>query len=163
MGKAIVLKKKDGEKAYPISASDLIFDPVTKRTVKQDLENKQSAISDLDTIRQNANKGATAVQPSALNDYATKGELGGKQDSALKFQNMTASNWVSDSTYADFPYRCDIACSGVTSSMYAEVVFNLEQATSGKFAPLCETKSGVVSIWSSENASITVPTIIITK
>ncbi len=40
MGKAIILKKKDGEKVYPISASDLIFDPVTKKTVKKELAEK---------------------------------------------------------------------------------------------------------------------------
>lgn len=86
-----------------------------------------------------------------------------KQDKVLKFEDMAASSWVSDSTYTDYPYRCDMACTGVTETMYAEVVFGIEQATSGKFAPLCETKADAVSIWSSENTSITVPTIIITK
>ena len=40
MGKSIILKKKDGEKVYPISASDLIFDPVTKKNVKKELAEK---------------------------------------------------------------------------------------------------------------------------
>ena len=95
--------------------------------------------------------------------YATKSSVNAKQDAALKFENMSASSWVSDSTYGDFPYRCDIACSGVTSSMYAEVVFSVPQAVSGDYAPMCETKSGAVSIWSSKNETITVPTILITK
>ena len=44
------------------------------------LSGVQATIPDLDTIRQGAEKGATAVQPSALSTYATKQELGGKQD-----------------------------------------------------------------------------------
>lgn len=95
--------------------------------------------------------------------YATKSSVNAKQDAALKFENMSASTWVSDSTYEDFPYRCDIACSGVTSSMYAEVVFGVDEAISGDYAPMCETKSNIVSIWSAKNETITVPTILITK
>lgn len=95
--------------------------------------------------------------------YATIGALNGKQDASLKFTNITASAWVSDTTYAEFPYRCDIACSGVTADMYAEVAFALEQAVSGNYAPICETKADVVSVWSKENTSITVPVIVITK
>ena len=90
-------------------------------------------------------------------------DISGKQDKVLKFTNLTASSWTSDTTYADFPYRCDVATSGVTSSMFAEVVFSLAQASSGDYAPICETKSGAVSVWSKKNVSITIPTILITK
>lgn len=38
---------------------------------KEELNQKQDKISDLSTIRSNASKGATAVQPSTLNSYAT--------------------------------------------------------------------------------------------
>jgi hypothetical protein len=95
--------------------------------------------------------------------YATKTELSNKQDSSLKFTNCSASTWVADTTYADFGYRCDISCSGVTEDMYAEVVFDVAQATSGNYAPVCETESGIVKIWSSTNNSITIPVIIIHK
>lgn len=98
-----------------------------------------------------------------LSGYATKVELGDKQDIALKFENKNASVWVGDSTYEYFPYRCDINCPGVTSSMYAEVVFSVDEAISGDYAPMCETKTNIVSIWSALNTSITIPTILITK
>ena len=94
---------------------------------------------------------------------AVKTKIDTKQDTSLKFSNVSASNWVSDSTYTDFPYRCDIECPGVTSNMYAEVVFSHDIAIGGKYSPVCETKTDMVSIWSMENASITIPTIIITK
>lgn len=99
----------------------------------------------------------------AASTYATKTEVGDKQDKVLKFTNKQAASWVNDSTYEDFPYRCDIACSGVTADMYAEVVFNVEHSTSGSYAPVCETKANAVSVWSSEDTTITIPTIIITK
>ena len=47
--------------------------------------------------------------------------------------------------------------------MYAEVVFAMEQAVSGNYAPVCETGNGIVTIWSSVTDSITIPTIIITE
>lgn len=86
-----------------------------------------------------------------------------KQDKVLKFTNLNAVNWVSDSTYNDYPYRCDLQCSGVTSDMYAEVVFSVMQASGGDYAPICETKTNAVSIWSKQNVTISVPTVIITK
>ena len=96
-------------------------------------------------------------------NFVTQEQLVIKQDKNLYFTNKTASSWVSDSTYEDYPYRCDIFCSGVTSDMYAEVVFSVAQSTSGMYAPVCETKSNAVSVWSNDNTSITIPTIIITK
>lgn len=99
----------------------------------------------------------------AASTYATKTEVGDKQDKVLKFTNKQAASWVNDSTYEDFPYRCDIACSGVTADMYAEVVFNVEHSTSGSYAPVCETGNGIVTIWSLVTASIVIPTIIITE
>lgn len=96
------------------------------------------------------------------NELALLSDVDSKQDKALKFTNLTASSWVEDTTYSDYPYRCDVACSGVTTDMYAEVVFDLDQATSGDYAPLCETKANAVAIWSKVNSSITVPLIVIT-
>ena len=90
-------------------------------------------------------------------------QLADKQDKVIKFTNKTASSWVSDNTYADYSYRCDVPCDGVTAEMYAEVVFDVEHSTSGNYAPICETKANVVSVWSSEDTTITIPTIIITK
>ena len=81
----------------------------------------------------------------------------------LSFTNLTASTWVEDSTYDDYGYRCDVLCNDVTSEYYAEVVFDLVEAVSGDYAPLCETKNGAVSIWSKVNKTINIPTILITK
>lgn len=95
--------------------------------------------------------------------YATVNSIKGKQDASLKFTDIVAAVWVEDPTYGNYPYRCDIACEGVNADMYAEVVFGMEQATSGDYAPVCETKTNIVSIWSKKDANITIPNIIITK
>lgn len=104
-----------------------------------------------------------ATNEDVASIYAAKTELNNKQDKILKLENKTASLWVSDNTYTDYPYRCDISCDGVTADMFAEVVFNVNEAVSGDYAPICETKSNIVSIWSSKNETITIPTILITK
>lgn len=90
-------------------------------------------------------------------------DISGKQDKNLYFNNKSASSWVASTAYADYGYQCDIACSGVTASMYAEVVFAPGQATSGNYAPVCETFTDKVRIYSKVNTSITIPTILIEK
>ena len=53
--------------------SNGIVDLGTVITAHQDISGKQNTISDLETIRSGASKGATAVQPSALATVATSG------------------------------------------------------------------------------------------
>lgn len=91
---------------------------------------------------------------NAKQDYQPKG---------ISFSDVEASAWVSSTTYADYAYQCDVACTGVTADDFAEVVFGLEESTSGNYAPLCETLTDAVRIYSKSDATITIPTIIITK
>ena len=110
-----------------------------------------------------ANLGITPANIGAPTVGEMNAALKGKQDKNIKFTDLAANIWESDDTYAEYPYRCDVDCSGVTADMYAEVVFNINESTSGEYAPICETKTNTVSIWSSSDESITIPTIIITK
>ena len=89
--------------------------------------------------------------------------MASKQDAVLKFTDVMASAWVSDGTYPDWPYRCDIALAGVTADDYAEVVLEADQASSGDYAPVCESGEGIVSVWGAVQTSIIIPTILITK
>ena len=45
----------------------------------------------------------------------------------LSFTSKTVavSDWVSDTTYTDFPYRAAVSCEGVTAKHYAEVALGL--------------------------------------
>mgnify|MGYP000434279702 CR=1 FL=1 len=75
--------------------------------------------------------------------------------------SVAASAWVSDSTYAAYPYAAPIACPGVTASHVPEVVFGATEAASGNFAPVALSGSGTVKIYAATKptAAITVQSI----
>ena len=75
--------------------------------------------------------------------------------------SVAASAWVSDSTYAAYPYAASIACSGVTASHVPEVVLGAAEAASGNFAPVALSGSGTVKIYAATKptAAITVQSI----
>ena len=83
-----------------------------------------------------------------------------KQDKSLSFSNVSPV-WAADTTYSDYGFRGTITLSGVTSAMYAEVVFSVIDATSGNYAPICETYDGGVYIWAKVDDAITIPSIVI--
>lgn len=75
--------------------------------------------------------------------------------------SVAASAWVSDSTYAAYPFAASIPCSGVTASHVPEVVFGATEAASGNFAPVALSGSGTVKIYAATKptAAITVQSI----
>ena len=75
--------------------------------------------------------------------------------------SVAASAWVSDSTYAAYPYAASIVCPGVTVSHVPEVVFGATEAASGNFAPVALSGSGTVKIYAATKptAAITVQSI----
>lgn len=124
-----------------------------------------------------ANRASMATQDTEgrqfTTTYATKVELQTVTDSLSGYAKTTAlavvssvsvaaNDWVDDNTYTDYPYRAAIAISGVTATgNYAEVTFAVEQATSGNYAPVCNTYNGGVYIYSQVNTSIVIPSILI--
>lgn len=76
-------------------------------------------------------------------------------------KTVAIADWASDATYTAYPYKATITDSRVTASTYCEVVFNLTDATSGYFAPICNSVAGGIEIWASSIplAAITIPTI----
>ena len=115
----------------------------------EDVNNKKTTLTDFDT------------------DYPTckavNTGLGLRQLKNLVFTNISASSWVSDTTYTDYGYKCELICSGVTSTDIAEVIFAHTQAVSGNYSPVCLTSTDRVTIYSKVNTSITIPTIIVNK
>lgn len=99
--------------------------------------------------------------------YATTGALEQglslKQDKNLYFVDVTAADWVLEELYKDFKYRCDIPLEGATADMFPEVVFGMDESSSGDYAPLSETGNGTLTIWSSTNKAIVIPTIVLHK
>lgn len=86
-----------------------------------------------------------------------------KQTKNSYFTNVSASTWTSNTSVSGYSYRCAIGLTGVTASMYAEVIFAAEDALSGNYAPICETYAGGVYVYSKVSTAITIPTIVIMK
>jgi hypothetical protein len=75
---------------------------------------------------------------------------------------VSKTAFVSNATYADFPYRATVALSGVLLTMVPHIVFGAADAISGIFAPVADCYNGGIYLYASEvpAADITVPTII---
>ena len=81
----------------------------------------------------------------------------------LEYSDITASNWAESTEYRDYPYAVDLLQNkGITESDFAEVVFDVAEATSGNYAPVAKTGDFGVRIYAKVNAQITIPQIIIT-
>ena len=76
------------------------------------------------------------------------------------FSNVSAV-FSADATYTAYPYRASIALTGVTASMIPEVVFDVEDATSGAYAPVAAAYDGGIYVYSSSGSSVTIPTVIV--
>ena len=89
----------------------------------------------------------------------------GAQERFLCGRNKTiaTSAWASDTTYADYPYRASFALPSITALSFVEIVFSPVDATSGNFAPVCDTYAGGVYLYAKAvpDAAITIPTIIV--
>lgn len=85
----------------------------------------------------------------------------------LQFNNVSVavSNFASNTTYEDYPFRASVALEGVLESMIPEIIFNLSDATSGLFAPIAETYRGGVYLYATDKpeGTIVIPTIICWK
>lgn len=76
-------------------------------------------------------------------------------------KSILATDWVADNTYSGYSYKCDIPCTGVTSTMYAQVTFAPAEAMSGNYANICDTGTGVVTIYSKVAEALTIPMIMV--
>ena len=78
-------------------------------------------------------------------------------------QTIATSAWASDATYADYPYRASVTLPIITAVSFVEIVFSPADATSGNFAPVCDTYAGGVYLYAKAvpDAAITIPTIIV--
>lgn len=87
---------------------------------------------------------------------------------SIKATNITiaTTDWVSDpdNTTGDFPMRATIAMTGVTSDMFPQVAFGVEEAMSGNYAPISKCGTAAVYIYAVEapDSSITIPSVCVT-
>lgn len=96
-----------------------------------------------------------------MSQKAVTDALSGKLSNPLIFTNVSATfSANSDTDYSDYSYKAVLSCQGVTASMLATVIFADAQAKSGDYALTCVTGANSVTIYSNDNTSITIPTII---
>ena len=105
-------------------------------------------------------RGFAYIQNADTNAYlesAMRGRI------SFNYVVVTASSFMEDSTYEDFPRRAAIALEGATADMIPEVVFSLADSISGIFAPVAESYNGGVYIYATDppETDIAIPTIIL--
>lgn len=88
-------------------------------------------------------------------------------DHVYMFINKTvkSTDWENDTTYMDYPYKAVISIAGADEDYVATVVFDVEQATSGMFAPVVKTAKESVIIYANAlpDSDIIIPTILIIR
>lgn len=114
---------------------------------------------------------AAGAIPSHASTHATDGSDPitpsdiGAQERFLCGRNQTiaTSAWASDTTYTEYPYRASVTLPTITAVSFVEIVFSPADATSGNFAPVCDTYAGGVYLYAKAvpDAAITIPTIIV--
>lgn len=100
----------------------------------------------------------------ASGDDITLDTIGAQPARLTYSSSLVTSDWESDTTYTDYPYRATVVEDGeITAYMFAEVVLSPADATSGNFAPVCQTYAGGVYIYAKTvpDAITTIPTIIV--
>lgn len=106
------------------------------------------------------------VSMNAVADAARKpleDEIGDLRNRFVCYTDLTASAWVDDTSIVGYRFRCDLVCPGVKDTDYAEVLFCKEDSLSGNYSSICETKEGLVSVWSIVNTAISVPMVFVNK
>ena len=76
-------------------------------------------------------------------------------------KSISSSDWIADTTYTGYNYKCNISCSGVTPTMYSQVTFAPEQFDSGNYANISKAGNNFVTIYSKVAESITIPVIMV--
>ena len=78
---------------------------------------------------------------------------------------VLSDDWVSDTTYIDFPYKATISNANVTSNHTPFVVFSQESVSLGIYAQVADTSNGTISIYASEipSSSTVVKTIVLIR
>lgn len=83
-----------------------------------------------------------------------------------RYENISVSltDIVSDETYKDYPYRCDIHIPEATDKDFPAIVFAPEDAQSGLIAPITEADAGRVSFFLKslpDKSEINIPSLVL--
>lgn len=110
-----------------------------------------AAVAGVQAVAERAQATAEAVTPAGI----------GAEEKRLQFTDVVVSSFEENATHEDFPWRAAVALEGVTADMIPEVIFGVEDVINGNFAPVAECYDGGVYIYASEEATATIPVIIL--
>lgn len=66
----------------------------------------------------------------------------------VKIPTSAWEKYITNPTKDDvYIYRATAVCTGLTSDYIPEVIFDMANATSGDFAPVCESGTGAITIY----------------
>lgn len=107
-----------------------------------------TAISDTGCIKlyANQNVGTQTIPTISVGQEYVDLDSSQPISSPIETRNLTLIS-STDTEYTGFPYKYSFPCVGATVTRTADVTFDVSDATSGNFAPVCETGAGVIYIW----------------
>ena len=82
---------------------------------------------------------------------------------SYKIEDTSVSTWADSTAYAGYGYQAQINIADLSESDFVNVVFGVNDAVSGNYAPAIEIYSGYILVFAKVNTTITIPTIEITK
>ena len=82
---------------------------------------------------------------------------------SYKIEDTSVSSWSASNKYADFGYQAQINIENLTENDIVSVVFSGADVINGNYYPTIEIYEGYILVFSKVNATITIPTIEITK
>jgi len=82
---------------------------------------------------------------------------------SYKIEDTSVSTWAASTKYVNFAFQAQINIADLSESDFVNVVFGVDDAISGNYAPAIEIYSGYILVFSKVNTTITIPTIEITK
>lgn len=117
-----------------------------------------------------SNGGAAVLytQQSLTSSQRTQARVNIGSYGNMFYQNevVPISAWVADTTYTDYPYKADITGHNSPAASNSAIVnFDVPDAISGNFAPVCLTDTGLIRIYAKEipDHDITIPSIVILR
>ena len=118
------------------------------------------------SVNMGGNTLSSSKTPSAQTDVTNKQYVDGKVDDVISVAQNKAvqpAAFYQSGGIENYPWRASISIPGVTVNSVPEVIFGVEDATSGLFAPVCDSYAGGVYIYANSKPTkqITIPTIVL--
>ena len=86
-----------------------------------------------------------------------------KQEKNIIYKNVSVSSWAEDSTYTGFGYKATVTLANADETMIPFVTFSVADSVSGNYAPVAQSFTHGIYIYSKVNTTITLPLVVLMK